>query len=148
MDLSNLRPVSLASRVSNHHGYLSNYVLTIFIPVNIVSIVQQRWLIQMKIRYTPITLMRTRHIYRLSITRSCSRTGPKPVSDGSVLDFWLRIERSRKRQSSCRPRKLAADKTIARYRVARNDLPRSERKLPFVSRNSEALNALQRLPLI
>ena len=42
--------LALASRVSNHHGYLSNSVITIFTPVNIISIARQRWLIQTKIR--------------------------------------------------------------------------------------------------
>ena len=34
--LLNLRSLLLASRVSNHYGYLSNSVKTIFIPVNII----------------------------------------------------------------------------------------------------------------
>ena len=54
--------IVINSRVSNHHSYLSNSVKTIFIPVNIISIVQQRWLVQMKIRYTPLNLVITRHI--------------------------------------------------------------------------------------
>ena len=53
--------IVINSRVSNHHSYLSNSVKTIFIPVNIISIVQ-RWLVQMKIRYTLLNLVITRHI--------------------------------------------------------------------------------------
>ena len=53
--------IVINSRVSNHHNYLSNSVKTIFIPVNIISIVQ-RWLVQMKIRYTLLNLVITRHI--------------------------------------------------------------------------------------
>ena len=53
--------IVINSRVSNHHSYLSNSVKTIFIPVNIISIVQ-RWLVQMKNRYTLLNLVITRHI--------------------------------------------------------------------------------------
>ena len=61
--LLNLRSLSLTSQVSNHHDYLSNSIKSIFIPINIISILQQRWIVQMKIRYMSLNLMITRHIY-------------------------------------------------------------------------------------
>ena len=61
-ELLNLRTLSLTSRVSNHRDYLSNSVKIIFIPANIICIVEQRWLVRMKIRYTLLNLTLTRHI--------------------------------------------------------------------------------------
>ena len=79
--LLNLRTLSLISRVSNHYGYLPNSVKIIFIPENIISILQQRWLVRLKIRYTPLNLTITRHIYL------CDKIERWSIAVNR-LDFW------------------------------------------------------------
>ena len=87
--------------MSNHHGYLSNSVKIIFIPVNVISIVQQRWPVQVKIRQGNSKYIRIYRriwwtfywIYGCSLISLCLRTAVHveltksmiSMSDGRII---------------------------------------------------------------